>query len=105
MRQRILLLVGLAAGLALAYVDSPPTWDNSGTLAGGILLTAGLLTLLGCRRPWLMALVVGLWIPLLGIYRSGDLRLLLVLLFPLAGAYIGWGIRLGLSKAVHWAQP
>ena len=88
--QKILLIVGLLAGLFFAYVDALPNWDDTGILAGMLLLTSGLLTLLGYRRPWMMALAVGLWIPLHDIFISHDWRMLLVLLIPLVGAYAGW---------------
>ena len=88
--QTILLAVAVLAGLFSAYVDSSPNWDDTGILAGGLLLISGLLTLLGHRKPWLIALAVGIWIPLHDIYLSHDPRMLLVLLFPLVGAYGGW---------------
>jgi hypothetical protein len=99
--QNILLAVAVLAGLFSAYVDSRPTWDDTGILAGGLLLISGLLTLLGHRKPWLIALAVGIWIPLHDIYLSHDLRMLLVLLFPLVGAYGGWLVRLGIRKTLH----
>jgi hypothetical protein len=99
--QNILLATAVLAGLFSAYVDSRPTWDDTGILAGGLLLVSGLLTLLGHRKPWLIALAVGLWIPLHDIYLSHDLRMLLVLLFPLIGAYGGWLVRLGIRKTFH----
>ena len=83
--QNLLLTVAIAAGLFSAYVDSLHKWDDTGILAGGLLLASGLLTLLGHRRPWLIALAVGIWIPLHDIYLSHDLRMLLVLLFPVVG--------------------
>jgi hypothetical protein len=101
MMQTILLAVAVLAGLFSAYVDSRPTWDDTGILAGGLLLISGLLTLLGHRKPWLIALAVGVWIPLHDIYLSHDLRMLLVLLFPLVGAYGGWLVRLGIRKTLH----
>jgi hypothetical protein len=101
--QNILLSIAILAGLFFAYVDSRPTWDDTGILAGGLLLISGLLTLLGHRKPWLIALAVGLWIPLHGIYLSHDFRLLLVLIFPLVGAYGGWVVRLGIRKTFHLA--
>ena len=99
--QNVLLAVAVLAGLFSAYVDSRPTWDDTGILAGGLLIIGGLLTLLGHRKPWLIALAVGIWIPLHDIYLSHDFRLLLVLLFPLVGAYGGWLVRQGIRKTLH----
>ena len=99
--QNILLAAAVLAGLFSAYVDSRPTWDDTGILAGGLLMTSGLLTLLGHRKPWLIALAVGIWIPLHDIYLSHDFRMLLVLLFPVVGAYGGWLVRLGIRKTFH----
>ena len=101
--QSILLGIAVLAGLFFAYVDSRPTWDDTGILAGGLLLISGLLTLLGHRKPWLIALAVGLWIPLHDIYLSHDFLLLVVLLFPMVGAYGGWAVRLGIRKTFHLA--
>ena len=99
--QKILLAIAVLFGLFAAWVDSRPTWDATGILAGGLLLGAGLLTLAGFRRPWLAALAVGMWIPLHDITLTHDWSMLLVLLFPLAGAYGGWAVRLGIRKAFH----
>jgi len=99
--QSVLLAIAVLAGLFSAYVDSRPTWDDTGILAGGLLIVSGLLTLLGHRRPWLIALAVGIWIPLHDIYLSHDVRMLLVLLFPLVGAYGGWLVRMGIRKTLH----
>lgn len=99
--QSVLLAIAMLAGLFSAYVDSRPTWDDTGILAGGLLIVSGLLTLLGHRKPWLIALAVGIWIPLHDIYLSHDIRMLLVLLFPLVGAYGGWLVRLGIQKTLH----
>jgi hypothetical protein len=66
--QNILLALAVLAGLFSAYVDSRPTWDDTGILAGGLLIISGLLTLLGHRKPWLIGLAVGIWIPLHDIY-------------------------------------
>src|ERR1044071_8511705 len=52
--QNILLAVSVLAGLFSAYVDSRPTWDDTGILAGGLLIISGLLTLLGVFKHWLI---------------------------------------------------
>src|SRR5258708_5837860 len=65
--QRILFVVALGLGLAIAYVDSRPNWDDTGITAAAILVSCGLLGVLGPKQPLLWALAVGLWIPLCGI--------------------------------------
>ena len=101
--QSILLAVGVLVGLFSAWVDSRPTWDDTGILVMGLFLVSALLTLLGGRRPWLVALAVGIWIPLHDIYLSHDPWMLVVLLIPLVGAYSGWVVRLGVRKTLHIA--
>ena len=101
--QKVLLSAAVLSGLFAAWVDSRPNWDDTGLLAFGLVAAAGLLTLLGYRRPWLLALAVGVWIPLHDIALSHDWAMLLVLLFPLAGAYAGWILRLGIRKGLHQA--
>ena len=59
----VLLGVAITMGLAIAWVDSRPHWDDTGITAGSLLLSAGLLGLIGPRRPWLWALGIGMWVP------------------------------------------
>ena len=99
--QNLLLGIAVLAGLFSAYVDSRPTWDDTGILAGGLLLISGLLTLLGYRRPWLIGLAVGVWIPVFEIFKTHDFMMLIVLLIPFIGAYGGWLVRLGIRKTFH----
>jgi len=108
--QKILLALAVLMGLFIAYVDSRPTWDDTGITAGTMLLSSGLLTLLGYRRPWLIALAIGLWTPLYETYLSGNFRLPGVILLPLfillitfVGAYAGWAVRLGIRKTFNLA--
>ena len=99
--QTILLLVSALTGLFFAYVDSRPTWDDTGILAFSILIASGLIVLLGYRRPWLAALAVGSWIPLHGILITHNYGSILALAFAFAGAYGGWLLRLGIQKTFH----
>jgi len=99
--QNLLLGIAVMAGLFSAYVDSRPTWDDTGLLVGGLLLVSGLLTLLGHRRPWLIGLTVGIWIPLYEIFKTHDFMMLVILLIPMVGAYIGWLVHLGIQKTLH----
>jgi hypothetical protein len=91
-----LLVVSIIIGVAVAYVDSRPTWDDTGITAGVMLLMAGLLGLLGPQRPWLWAIGVGIWIPAYALVRAPSLptlAMLMVLVFPFVGAYLGAATR------------
>jgi hypothetical protein len=109
--QKMLFALAVLMGILIAFVDSRPTWDDTGITAGTMLLSSGLLTLLGYRRPWLVALAIGLWTPLYETYLSGNFRLPGVILLPLfillitfVGAYAGWAVRLGIRKTFHVAS-
>jgi len=85
--------LALALGLAITYVDSSPGWDDTGVSAAAVLSTSGLFGVLYPARPWLWALLVGVWIPALGIVREFNYASLLALVFSFAGAYAGAVVR------------
>ena len=99
MRTVMWLGIALLLGGLITYVDTRPTWDDTGVTAAAILIASGLLGFLGPRRPWLWALAVGTWIPLLGILRSGNLGTLLALAVAFAGAYGGMALRKAITRA------
>ena len=99
--QKILFVLAAVAGLFFVYVDTRPTWDDTGILVGSILLVCGVLGLIGFRRPWLLALLVGAWIPLHGILFSHSFASIIALVIALIGAYAGWAVRLGIQKILH----
>jgi uncharacterized RDD family membrane protein YckC len=80
-------------GLAIAYVDSSPGWDDTGVSAAAVLGVSGSFGLLYPARPWLWALAVGAWIPAFGIVREFNYASLLALAFSFAGAYAGAVVR------------
>ena len=96
---KVLLAVALALGGLISYVDSRPGWDDTGVTAVAVLVCCGVLGFAGPSRPWLWALAVGLWIPMLGILRVHNYGALLALAFAVAGAYAGAGIRGALFPA------
>jgi hypothetical protein len=91
--QKSLFAVATILGLAIAYIDSRPTWDDTGITAGAVLLTAGILGALGPERPWLWALCVGGFIPVFGIMHGWNWGSLLALGIALVGAYGGMLVR------------
>ena len=93
---RGLLVAAIVLGLAIAYVDARPGWDDTGISAGAMTLAAGTLGLMGPRKPWAWALGVGIWIPAWAIAHTPSLHtlpMLLVLAFPFMGAYLGRLVR------------
>lgn len=95
-RTWILAVVATAVGLAIASVDSRPTWDDTGITAGAIFVSAFLIAALARRRPWLWALLVGGWVPVFALASGRDPAALLALVFAFLGAYAGFGLsRLG----------
>jgi len=86
-------VVALGLGGLVTYVDTRPTWDDTGVTAAALLVASGVLGFLGPRRPWLWGLALGIWIPLLGIARTQDYSTLLALAVALVGAYGGMAIR------------
>jgi hypothetical protein len=99
---RMLLVCAVAAGLAIAWVDSRPTWDDAGVTAFSMVIAAAILALISPGRPWLWALGVGIWIPLHTLVRTaspGAVAMFVLLIFPFAGAYAGMAARRMLATA------
>jgi len=90
--QRVLFVVALAMGALVTYVDTRPTWDDTGVTVGALFALAGVCGFLGPARPWLWALVLGAWIPLLGIVQTQNYASILALGVTFAGTYIGAAI-------------
>jgi len=94
---RALLIAAIAIGLAIAWVDSRPTWDDAGVTAFGLMLASGIFGLVAPRHPWRWALAIGIWIPLhaivLGTSTAPWFTLPIILAFPTAGAYGGKLVR------------
>ena len=82
MKQKILLISSLILGLLIAYIDSRPTWDDTGITVLALLVGGGIIGLLVRKHPWLFAFAFGLWIPLYGIIFRHDFSMSVVLFFP-----------------------
>jgi hypothetical protein len=95
-RGRLMFAAAVALGLAIAFLDSRPGWDDAGVTAFVLRLFAGVLGAIVPYRPWVWALAIGVWIPLRAFVLEpslSSLAMLMVLAFPFAGAYAGMAIR------------
>ena len=93
---RVVFVLAVVTGIAIAYVDSRPHWDDTGVTVFAMVVSAAIFGLIAPRKPWLWALAIGMWIPAHAMVRTlapGSIVMLVVLAFPLAGAYAGAFIR------------
>jgi hypothetical protein len=97
-RDGLLGLVAGAIGLTIGYVDSRPSWDDTGITAALLLLTSAMGAGLSGRRPWLWALLVGIGIPLFELWGPGGTASLAALVISTLGALGGYAL-------VRWSGP
>ncbi len=88
-----LVMAALACGAAIAWVDSRPSWDDTGITAVLVFVSCAAFSFIRPAAPWLWALGVGAWIPLYGILVRHNAGSLLALLIAFVGAYSGALIR------------
>ena len=94
MRTRVILLVvAVVIGVAIAYVDSRPSWDDTAITVGSLVLSTGLLAFFSPKQPWIWALAVGIWIPLFAVAGAHNYGGVIALVFAFVGAYGGMLLR------------
>lgn len=94
--ESLLAIAALAAGMAIAWVDTRPHWDDTAVTAGLMFLSAALASLAGVR-PWLATVLVAA--PLVAAEISSGFGILIVALIPLVASYAGWAVRGRIRKA------
>jgi hypothetical protein len=92
LREPVLAALAAAAGLAIAILDSRPGWDDTAISAVLLVVAAFVVTAVAGHRPWLWALLVGVWTPLLEIPTTGATGSLLALAIASVGAFAGYGL-------------
>ena len=96
---RLLFAMAIALGLSLAYIDSRPSWDDTGITAGLLVLVTATFGALAPQRPWVWAICVGGWIPVFAILTRSNYGSVMALAFAFAGAYGGMWLRRVLTPA------
>jgi hypothetical protein len=72
-KRRFIFIVTFVMGLLISCIDSRPGWDDSGISASMVFGISALAAFLSPERPWVWALITGIWIPLYGIIFSGNI--------------------------------
>jgi hypothetical protein len=91
-RSRILAMAAITVGLAIGYVDSRPTWDDTGVTVIALVAGSFFISAAAGRRPWLWAILVGGWIPVLEFGIGRNPASFIALVFAFAGAYAGGAV-------------
>ncbi|MEO5704140.1 MAG: hypothetical protein ABIZ52_01020 [Candidatus Limnocylindrales bacterium] len=103
------IVFAVGAGLSLAVLDSQPGYDATGVTAVGLAIAALIAVLIegSARivRVASLAVLVGIWIPILEIAAPGAYSSLLSFVFSAVGAFIGWVIARGLARPDHGTAP
>lgn len=102
---RPVLLVALVCGAVIGYVDSRPTWDDTGVTVGVIALVCGLLGAVAPDRPWLWAVAVGGWVPAFDWLCNGNLESLAAVGVAFVAAYVGMAVGLGVRAGPESDRP
>jgi hypothetical protein len=89
-RSIVAAVLSVIGGLAIAYVDSRPGYDDTGVTAVLLIAVAAPAAAIGGTRPWLWAVLVGVWTPLIEVSSGGSTGSLLALAFAAAGAAVGY---------------
>lgn len=80
-------------GLLIAWNDTRPYWDDTAISVFLIITSAALFAFLAGKKPWLIALAVGIWVPLFIFFGTYDFKIFLVLIPAFIGAYINFFIK------------
>ena len=93
LRALLAAIVAIVAGLLIAVLDSQPGFDDTGVTAVGLAIAAFVAVMIdGSGRPLrvaMLAVMVGIWIPIIEIAPPGTFAPLLALVFAAAGAALG----------------
>jgi hypothetical protein len=99
----IAIVVAIGAGLGLAFLDSQPGYDSTGITAVGLAISALIAVMIEgsgrVLRVAALAVLVGIWIPIVEFASPGSSGSLLSFVFSTVGAFIGWVIVRGLAQA------
>jgi hypothetical protein len=90
LRDIFAFIVAAIGGLAIAWIDASPGWDDTGITAGLLVIGAGVAAGVSGRRPWLWALLVGLPTPFVEVASGGDAAAVAALGFAAVGAAVGY---------------
>ena len=91
------VILSIVLGITIALIYSSPNWDDTGISVFMVLVAGFLCGYLAGQKPWLIALLVSIWIPLLSILTTQNYGAFLALAPGFIGAFAGYLVRKGFS--------
>jgi hypothetical protein len=92
-----LFIIAVGLGVLIGWVDSRPTWDDTGITVGMVLVVTTILGFVMTGRAWVWALAVGVWVPIWSVLLNNSYAPAFALLVAFIGAYVGALLRKLLS--------
>ena len=83
-------VIGLLLGAGIGYVDSRPTWDDTGITVGAVVLCAFVAAAISPRWAWLLGLAVGLPVLAFNVVLRGNYASAAAVGVGVVGAGIGY---------------
>jgi hypothetical protein len=97
-RAFLIPLVGFLLASGIAYVDSRPTWDDTGVTAGALFVVAALLGAVQPRGFWFTGLVVGIPVLVANVVLHSNYGAAIAVIIGVAGAGVGALIGKGIGR-------
>jgi hypothetical protein len=94
----LIAALSLAVGCTIGFVDSRPTWDDTGITAGSIFLASLFLSAARPRSAWLTGLLIGVPVVAFNVALHGGFASAIAVVIALAGAGIGYLIGGAVTK-------
>jgi hypothetical protein len=82
-----------AFGATIAWIDVQPNWNDTGITALMIFISSLFCGYRANQKPWIIALIIGLWAPIFSMLTTQNFGAFLSLIPAFIGAYIGYLFR------------
>jgi hypothetical protein len=82
-------MLGNLLGFFIGWIDSRPNWDDTGITVLALLAASFISILAARRKPWIIAILVGIWVPLFNLSLQFNFGSLIAFVPAFAGAYLG----------------
>jgi hypothetical protein len=91
-------ILAILLGLGIAWIDTRPNWDDTGISVLMVAIAAMLCAYAAAKKPWLIALAVSIWIPLISVVTDQNYGSLLSFIPGFFGAFAGYYLKSGMLK-------